>query len=89
MQVDMVLKKELSIPHLDPQAGKGDCHTRPSLSIGDHKAHLHSDILLLTRSHPNSVTPYGQTFTHQFYGAILVHTVPTTNTVFKQDRIKQ
>jgi hypothetical protein len=25
MQADMVLEKELRIPHLDLQAGKGDC----------------------------------------------------------------
>ena len=44
MQVDMVLKKELgplTLLMLVPLTGKGDCHTRPSLSIGDLKAQYH------------------------------------------------
>ena len=45
MQADMVLDEEMRVLHLDLQVVEGNCHIRPSLSIGDLKTHLHSDTL--------------------------------------------
>jgi hypothetical protein len=62
-QADMVLEKELAVLSLDPQAA-GTCATRGHrLSIGDLKAHPHSDTLLPARPHllptsPDSATSY-------------------------------
>jgi hypothetical protein len=40
MQADMVLEKELRVPHVDLQAANETvCHTSHSLSRGDLKAH--------------------------------------------------
>jgi len=45
----MVLEKVLRV--LDRQAAEGAIHTRPSLSIWDLKAYLHSDTFLPIRPH--------------------------------------
>lgn len=35
---DIMLQKELRVLYFDPQAAKGGCPTRPTVSIGDFKA---------------------------------------------------
>jgi hypothetical protein len=47
----MVLEKELIILHLDLKAAGDMLYTGHSLSIGDLKAHFHSDTLPPTRPH--------------------------------------
>ena len=52
MQADMVLEKELSVLHLDPQAAEAAVYsTEHSLSKGDLKACPCSDVLPPTRPH--------------------------------------
>ena len=66
MQVEMVVKKELRVLHLDCWKEKGTVfHTGQGLSIGDLKAHPNIATILLTRSGyakkaipPNGATPY-------------------------------
>ena len=65
----MVLEKELSILHLDPQASKGDCVPHTGLSIGDLRVHPHSDMLPPTRPYIRThllivPLPMGQAFRH-------------------------
>jgi hypothetical protein len=47
IQADMMLEKELRVLHLEGSRRLTVSHTGWSLSIGDLKAHSHSDTLLL------------------------------------------
>jgi hypothetical protein len=66
VQAAIMMEKELKVLHLDLQTGwRRLFYTGHSLSIGDLKAHPHSDTLSLTRSHLLIVPlPISQAFKH-------------------------
>jgi hypothetical protein len=66
--------KKLGVLHFYPQAAEETTHTRPSLSIWDLKACLHSDTLLPTRLYLMIVPlPMGQWLKHMsVWGPLLV-----------------
>lgn len=88
IQVNMVLKKELSILHLDLHAAEGVCLTGHSLNIGDRKVQptvthfLHQDHTYCNKATtPNSASPYGGHFlsnSHAVHG--LQNKVPWIST---------
>lgn len=75
VQADVVLEKELSVPHLDLLATEGVWHIEYSLNKGDIKVLPHSDTSSNQIIPPNSATLYRPTIqTCESIGAIPIQT---------------